>query len=273
MSVVSQMQCPFAIEPHQIQGLDYIHIFPVVQWLVTKAIETRQNEGDKIRRAALNEYHKNSPLDDSLGMKIDQEREIKRQYRPKDPEQAPINIEQTLMEYGQRTSRSKQVEQSKTDTLVKEDQVVTNAKEAVKDLIDAQVLSNAAEKYSLMKDQLEQDPKSLLKAIKILEEEKQTYEERLKNVTKETTDFETLLVLAKERTDKLVAELDDTEHKLAEQELPTDKEELLGKLQKLVGKNEMLKQKETEFKEQCRKEMDELMKENEQLEQELEGKN
>ena len=43
------MECPFKIEPHQIQGLDYIHIFPVVKWLVKKAIETREAEGDSVR--------------------------------------------------------------------------------------------------------------------------------------------------------------------------------------------------------------------------------
>jgi len=25
------MKCPHRIEPHQIQGLDFIHIFPVIQ--------------------------------------------------------------------------------------------------------------------------------------------------------------------------------------------------------------------------------------------------
>ena len=52
------MECPFKIEPHQIQGLDYINIFPVVKWLVKKAIETRQLEGDKVRAFAVNQYHK-----------------------------------------------------------------------------------------------------------------------------------------------------------------------------------------------------------------------
>ena len=50
------MECPCSIEPHQIQGLDFIHIFPVVQWLVKKAIETREAEGDNVRKYALNEY-------------------------------------------------------------------------------------------------------------------------------------------------------------------------------------------------------------------------
>ena len=31
VAVLPKMNCPHRIEPHQIQGLDFIHIFPVVQ--------------------------------------------------------------------------------------------------------------------------------------------------------------------------------------------------------------------------------------------------
>lgn len=31
VAVLPKMKCPYRIEPHQIQGLDFIHIFPVIQ--------------------------------------------------------------------------------------------------------------------------------------------------------------------------------------------------------------------------------------------------
>lgn len=31
VSVLPKMKCPYQVEPHQIQGLDCIHVFPVVQ--------------------------------------------------------------------------------------------------------------------------------------------------------------------------------------------------------------------------------------------------
>lgn len=31
VSVLPRMKCPHRLEPHQIQGLDFIHIFPVIQ--------------------------------------------------------------------------------------------------------------------------------------------------------------------------------------------------------------------------------------------------
>ena len=34
--------------PHQIQGVDFIPIFPVIQWLMKRAIETREEFGDYI---------------------------------------------------------------------------------------------------------------------------------------------------------------------------------------------------------------------------------
>ena len=52
------MKCPHAIEPHQIQGGDFIHIFPVVQWLVTRLLERRAEIGDFNRAYAINQYEK-----------------------------------------------------------------------------------------------------------------------------------------------------------------------------------------------------------------------
>lgn len=31
VAVLIKMKCPHRIEPHQIQGLDFIHIFPIIQ--------------------------------------------------------------------------------------------------------------------------------------------------------------------------------------------------------------------------------------------------
>ena len=31
VAVLPEMKCPHRVEPHQIQGLDFIHIFPVIQ--------------------------------------------------------------------------------------------------------------------------------------------------------------------------------------------------------------------------------------------------
>jgi len=42
VAALPKLRCPLRLEPHQIQGLDNVSIFPVVQWLVKKALETRE---------------------------------------------------------------------------------------------------------------------------------------------------------------------------------------------------------------------------------------
>ncbi|CAI5442676.1 unnamed protein product [Caenorhabditis angaria] len=43
------MECPYRIEPHQILGLDYNFVYPVVQWLVKKSIEVDSNTQDNLK--------------------------------------------------------------------------------------------------------------------------------------------------------------------------------------------------------------------------------
>jgi len=52
------MKCPYALEPHQIQGMDSIHIFPVIQWLVKKSIEYSQENEAAIRSFAIRMFNK-----------------------------------------------------------------------------------------------------------------------------------------------------------------------------------------------------------------------
>ena len=51
LSLVKQMMAP--LQAHQIQGLDYPALFPVVQWLVKRVLATREEFGDRLRAFAL----------------------------------------------------------------------------------------------------------------------------------------------------------------------------------------------------------------------------
>lgn len=57
--VLSRMKCPNIIEPHQVSGGDFIHVFPIVQWLVKRVIERRAEIGNFNRAYTLNQYDKN----------------------------------------------------------------------------------------------------------------------------------------------------------------------------------------------------------------------
>ena len=58
VAMLPKMNCPYRIEPHQIQGLDCIHIFPVIQWLIKRSMETREGTADFVRSFALNQFDK-----------------------------------------------------------------------------------------------------------------------------------------------------------------------------------------------------------------------
>ena len=58
VAVLPRMKCPHRLEPHQIQGLDFISIYPVIQWLVKLAIATREETGDYVRAYSISQFAK-----------------------------------------------------------------------------------------------------------------------------------------------------------------------------------------------------------------------
>ncbi|XP_024890343.1 coiled-coil domain-containing protein 93 [Temnothorax curvispinosus] len=88
--MLPKMNCPYRIEPHQIQGLDCIHIFPVVQWLVKRSMEMRQEMADFVRAFALNQFHKKHSFseDCEVGATANENvirnlRSVKKAYEPR----------------------------------------------------------------------------------------------------------------------------------------------------------------------------------------------
>ncbi|CAF1227939.1 unnamed protein product [Rotaria magnacalcarata] len=116
--VLSRMKCSHRIEPHQIQGEDFMHIFPVVQWLVKRVFERRAEIGDLNRAYALNQYDKqfNEAVNDTESMPFKEHiRDIrirhcpKRRFRCLDSKNKQLNnaderrkrVHSTLVEFGQ----------------------------------------------------------------------------------------------------------------------------------------------------------------------------
>lgn len=110
-----RMKCPHVIQPNQIQGLDYIHIFPVIQWLVTKVIETREETGDLLRKFSMWQFNKNQklPSDEEFEQRkpgaVSYVKELNDRYKPsrkfknqnKDfAAREEEQVQQTLLEYG-----------------------------------------------------------------------------------------------------------------------------------------------------------------------------
>lgn len=127
------MKCPFALEPHQIQGLDFINIFPVIQWLVKESVNLRNEKAVRMKTFAVGQFHNNFKLSSSednraarievlkIVRKIEDMYAATRQFRRKqnyEPEDEISRVRLTLLEYGVRNvSRSlAKADESKGDT-------------------------------------------------------------------------------------------------------------------------------------------------------------
>ena len=122
VSVLPRMKCPHRIEPHQIQGLDFIHIYPVVQWLVKRAIETREEMGDYIRAYSVSQFDKSYKLPSDIAFEETKQQavstvtEVSENYRPtrkykrqetESLANEEMRVQSTLLEYGRRYGLSK----------------------------------------------------------------------------------------------------------------------------------------------------------------------
>ncbi|XP_046603724.1 coiled-coil domain-containing protein 93 isoform X1 [Neodiprion virginianus] len=114
VAMLPKMNCPHRIEPHQIQGLDCIHIFPIIQWLVKRSMEMREVMGDFVRSYAVSQFDKNYTFAEDSEMVAKKEsmasnlKTVKQVYKPqryfrrKDPppEDEVGRVQSTLLEYG-----------------------------------------------------------------------------------------------------------------------------------------------------------------------------
>ena len=59
---LQKMKCRIPLQAHQIQGLDYAAIYPVVQWLVKQVYAFQQEIGDAMRRLSVSRFDRNFAL-------------------------------------------------------------------------------------------------------------------------------------------------------------------------------------------------------------------
>lgn len=118
IAVLPEMSCPYQLEPHQIQGLDVIHIFPVVQWLCKKSSENRREKAKKLREFGVGQFHNSFQLASDRRIRMANLRMLQnirhveglfgpqRQYRrkvvagSKSNEDERTRVRLTLLEYG-----------------------------------------------------------------------------------------------------------------------------------------------------------------------------
>lgn len=114
VTILPRMKCPYLLEPHQIQGLDFISIFPVIQWLVKRSVENRAEKAERLKEFAVSQFHKHNQFKSDIEnaetvrnahayIKTLREKYAPhRQYKRKEPgnEDEKTRVRITLLEYG-----------------------------------------------------------------------------------------------------------------------------------------------------------------------------
>jgi CCDC93, coiled-coil domain len=103
------MSCPFIIQPHQIQGLDYPRLFPVIQWLVKIVLNFQQETAEFTKRQAALEFEKIHKFPNPLKI-----RDLNSLFLPKRKFKTnsnrklndPIRVYAALLEFGDTTASS-----------------------------------------------------------------------------------------------------------------------------------------------------------------------
>ncbi|MGH0123445.1 UNVERIFIED_CONTAM: hypothetical protein FKN15_012536 [Acipenser sinensis] len=301
VSVLPKMKCPHRLEPHQIQGLDFIHIFPVVQWLVKRAIETREEMGDYIRAYSVSQFQKTHSIPEDNDFMQRKEKAIKtvmdvsEVYKPLRKYKRQVDAEElvdeesrvhsTLLEYGRRYGFSRQAKQDKAEdkkafvtpglphgmSEVSEEEDLQAAEELrIKTLMTGMaVMATEEQSECSAEDRPErfgaaQQHRRLVASLnkQIAQKSKQVEELQAKHLEVQSG--------YEEAKSKLMEAVNFTEklHKelaaLEELECHADSS-VLQKLRALVAMNENLKNQEQEFRTHCREEMTRLQQSIENL--------
>ena len=280
VSVLPKMKCPVQIEPHQIQGLDFINIFPVIQWLVKKALETRGEREIANRAYSLREFEKlNGKILENGSLKtvltefsdLDIPKRKLQPIKPFDDKVDAVKVSLTLLEYGNKIVTAKKTDDleasSATDLI--DEMTETKAKKKIDTNVFNNILgmkkdelNNAAAEYLKMREEanqneLEENSLSLSKKIGILVTHEAKIDEKLKELKEQENDLALAKGTLSDEMDQMQCRIDENIHKI-KITTPKQDQELLTKMRKLISMNEKLKKNETDFRLACKDELKEL---------------
>uniref|UniRef100_A0A8C7VIF9 Coiled-coil domain-containing protein 93 n=1 Tax=Oncorhynchus mykiss TaxID=8022 RepID=A0A8C7VIF9_ONCMY len=273
VSVLPKMKCPYCQEPHQIQGLDFIHIFPVIQWLMKRAIETREEMGDYVRAYSVSQFQKTHSFpedEDFLQRKENAVKDVLEVYKPHRKYKRQVEAGSLLdEEYRMVSPCSLQAEDRKALlmpgsqphvqyyrngrlTASTVGQIVGLQSEEMKQIASeyAEKLERSAEDRPEWYGPIQQHRRIVTSLNKQIQQKTKQLEElqaKHLGVKSGCVEAKSKLLEATEQTERLEKELSALEE--AEGQADTG---LLEKLRALVGMNENPKHQEQEFQTHCR---------------------
>lgn len=279
------MKCPFKLEPHQIQGLDFINIFPVIQWLVKKSVQNRSEKADRLHNFSKLQFHNNFQLETEKRMQekresmLEYSKVIDANFLPRRhfkkignevlEDKKRVNL--TLMEYMDKNllKASLKVGASSSGESKEDLQIPLNSlqtQETFEEDFESEL--NEDEKgeiqmhYKSFKLELEDTQglskqnklntlKATSKALKMRLERLETENQALKKENEE--EIEGTLNAIAEKKEEFEQKIS-----LLNQRLEEDETESYKNIQVLITENERLSKEESAFKEACKKELQEM---------------
>ena len=284
ISVLPKMKCPYMVKPHQIQGLDFINIFPVVQWLVKKALETRAEREIFNRSFSLREYEKitNIKLKNSLLTsaveKFQEEERPQRKFQPLKPftdKDDVTRVMLTLMEYKEATLTASNTQEKvdrgldfSTDMTAKKSKIKldTRALGSLLERNNEEVRDATVEYNEMVRKVAERQKEDTVPAIKRkienLEKKIENLNERLQEISSKSEDN-------KKEKAELVEKIETKEKKILDNleaikaSAASEDGEMISKMRKLITLNEKMKKSEAEFRSNCKEELKVIQSRNE----------
>ncbi|TDG43026.1 hypothetical protein AWZ03_010548 [Drosophila navojoa] len=285
VAVLIDMKCPHSLEPHQVQGLEFLAIHPVIQWLVKTSVENREERGQRLKRFAIGQFHNDyqykSDKDNltkiryaAVNIKAIQELySPKRQYERQEAntDDDALRVRLTLMEYDDQKMGSNADQMETEPELERKLQQLAITKESTKRIdLDPVARSALQQHYAEFKMEMETDAQELKSQNqqKRLEAAKIALEHKIKRYKKDNEQLEETMEAQKKQTEQheqklqtLKAQLD--AYKQTEANADTD---LLEKVRGLLQQHDELKKSESEFKESCRTDLANLQQQIDELE-------
>uniref|UniRef100_A0A1B0AF18 Coiled-coil domain-containing protein 93 n=1 Tax=Glossina pallidipes TaxID=7398 RepID=A0A1B0AF18_GLOPL len=297
VAVLSQMKCPYHIEPHQIQGLEFLSIHPVIQWLVKKSVENREERNLRLKKFAVGQFHnhyqyksdkKNLEKIRNASKHIKRIQQIYnpiRHYQCKDftNEDEKTRVQMTLLEYDGTVANHISEENSENDANIPSSQEL-NCEKLLKNFIlineedrnrssqklDTTLRTALKKHYREFQQEMEIDAKELTEQNQLaaLETVKLALQRKVERNQTELQDLLQLLQEQEKLTEKDVAQQKKLEAQIEEyKNLEVGvKPELVSEVQILLTQHDDLKKEESELKEHCRKDLTELQQQIEELE-------
>jgi hypothetical protein len=90
--VLIKMKCKAELLPHQIQGLDFGKLYPVVKWLVQQVYDFRAEHGDMIRDYSIHHFEKHAKIETDAEHEIAFLHDVQSQYQRQRVLRRPIDL-------------------------------------------------------------------------------------------------------------------------------------------------------------------------------------